>query len=165
MAEGKLTAKITGTDELLRRLALLDPEQNRRIVAPALRESALAVVRDAAANRIVRGGQSAPRPNILTSRDGALRQSLQSSNALDTTGLRRNFIEAGTDVPYGGVHEFGLTVTIRAHTRTRNGKKHRVKAHSAKFPPRPFLAPALTATAAEREAIFLKHWGQAGEIV
>ena len=74
----------------------------------------------------------------------------------DTTFLRKslavlkedkNQIAFGTHVPYAGVHNYGLRVranqNVRAHARTRNGKREQVRAHSRKidikFPERKFI--------------------------
>ena len=137
----RLSAKLVGAKQLEKRIADLNPEQNKRIVAPALRESMLLALRIAARDKILAGGQGPPRPNILTSRTGALRRSLGASTGLDVSGLPR-FIEGGTALIYGRVHEFG----------------------SGTHPPRPFLEPALADASKEFESIFVKHWKRAAEI-
>jgi phage gpG-like protein len=75
---------------------------------------------------------------------------------IDTTFLRKSLdvisednknIEMGTHVPYASVHNNGERVRaiqyVRAHSRTRNGKREQVKSHSRKidinFPERQFI--------------------------
>jgi len=53
------------------------------------------------------------------------------------------YIDVGTNVPYGIVHELGLTVTVPAHRRTRNGKSYQVGTYTANYPKRAFMAPAI----------------------
>lgn len=65
---------------------------------------------------------------------------------IDTTFLRKSLsvlkeddqtVTFGTHVPYAATHNFGLRVravqNIRAHTRTRNGKRYQVQAHIRKM--------------------------------
>lgn len=75
---------------------------------------------------------------------------------VDTTFLRKsldvleetdNSMSFGTHVPYAGLHNNGgrmrLVQYVRAHHRTRNGKREQVKGHSrkidTKFPKRQFI--------------------------
>ena len=75
---------------------------------------------------------------------------------IDTTFLRKSLavlsedkdnIEFGTHVPYASVHNNGermrVVQNVRAHHRTRNGKRHQVKPHTRKmditFPERKFI--------------------------
>ncbi len=75
---------------------------------------------------------------------------------IDTTFLRRSLavldenekhIAFGTHVPYAGLHNNGermrVNQNVRAHHRTRNGKREQVKAHNRKmdikFPKRQFI--------------------------
>lgn len=64
----------------------------------------------------------------------------------DTTFLRKslavlnedqNTVRFGTHVPYAATHNFGLRVravqNVRAHHRTRDGKRHEVQAHTRKM--------------------------------
>lgn len=75
---------------------------------------------------------------------------------IDTTFLRKSLavlsedkdsISFGTHVPYASVHNNGermrVIQNVRAHHRTRNGKRHQVKPHNRKmditFPERQFI--------------------------
>ena len=137
-----LTAKVETTGDVLAGLDRLNPGKNQRIAASALTECMLLTLRNAATKGIYPGGgRDAPvRPDILTSRTGTLRRSLSSSFALDRSGLPR-YIEGGTSLVYGAVHEYG-------------GRYH---------PSRPFLAPGLRLSEGEFEGIFVKWWEREGQ--
>jgi len=132
-----LTAKLVGTRELQRELDRLNPEQNRRITTPALLESMQLTLRDAARDKIFPGGDGPPRPDMLTSRTGTLRRSLTGNFAIDINE-RLLYVEGGTHLVYGAVHE-----------KTR----------------RAFLKPALRDTQGEFERIFRKWWAKSSEHV
>ncbi len=132
-----IRAQLVGSKELQRRLRKMNPKQNKRITTPALLESMQLTLRVAAREKILPGGGGPPRPDILTSRTGTLRRSLGLSTSLDRSGLRQGFIEGGTALIYGAVHE--------------NSR-------------RAFLKPALAQASAKFEAIFVKHWRRAGEV-
>lgn len=137
MAE--FAVQIVGTEELSRRLANLNPQQNKRIVRPALREMMLLSLRTSAREFIYPGGGGPPKAGILTSRTGTLRRSLASNFSLDDVGLRHPtapFIEGGTRLIYGAVHEKGNTT----------------------HPPRPFLQPGLDQSSSQFVSILNKHW-------
>jgi hypothetical protein len=119
----------------------MNPAQNARIVTPALLESMQLTLRDARMNRIIRGGGGPPKPGILTSRDGTLRGSLTGNQSIDQN-KRLRWIEGGTHLIYGRVHERGN----RTHPR------------------RPFLAPALAATREKYDDIFRRIWAREGEV-
>ena len=141
----RLSAKLIGGEALRRRIADLTPDQNRRIVAPALVESMLLTLRIAAREKIHPGSRSSgpPKPKILTSRHGGagLVGSLGRNEGLDKSGLP-NFIEGGTHLVYGKMHEGGL----------------------GPFPPRPFLGPALADAQRQYGDIFEKHWKRAADL-
>lgn len=177
-----LTVKLTGTEQLQRVLESIRSPRNRRVLAASLTEAAMLTARIAATQKIIRGGRrrsgrgfsDAPAdPTRLTSRSGRLRGSLAGRGyrqGIDTTGVPR-FIEVGTDVGYGAVHEFGGTVsqTVGRHTRTsafgRPTKPYQVGPYrrTARYPARPFLAPALTDAAKQFERIFVFHYRRAIE--
>ena len=142
MGDVFLTAKLETPRDVIAGLERLNPAVNKTIAARALTESMLTVLRYAASKAIYPGGgRNAPvRNGILTSRTGTLRRSLSSSFALDRSGLPR-YIEGGTNLIYGAVHEYG-------------GRFHKA---------RPFLRPALAATQREFEAIFNKWWEREGQ--
>ena len=175
MADEFLRARVEGTEELKRQLERLNPGLNREISARSLSESMLLVLRNAATRGIYRGGKGDPKTDILTSRTGTLRRSLSSSFALDRAGLPR-FIEGGTNLIYGAVHEQGGTFnigssTVRAHTRKVRGigtpldiKSHTRRAHTATYPQRSFLAPGLRMSESQFPVIFSKWWKRLGDL-
>lgn len=139
-----LRVKVEGDRAVIAGIAQWNPAMNPRIMGMALTEMAMLTMRTAAQRHIRRGGGGKPRPNILTSRTGALRSSLTqesgsigktswTGSALDDSGLPRS-VEAGSSLVYAAIHE-----------------------RSA----RSFLAPALAESSRSFEAIYLKHWERA----
>jgi hypothetical protein len=135
MADG-LSVKFVGGKALLRDLDKMDPSQQRKIIVPALLESVQLTLRIAAREKILPGGKGKPRANKLTSRTGALRGSLSGTFSIDRRGLPR-FIEGGTELVYGAVHENS---------------------------PRAFLSPALADAREQFEGIFIKHWARVANL-
>ncbi len=131
-----IQAKLIGSAELRRRLRKMNPKQNARIVRPALLESGLLVTRIAARDKILPGGSGPPKPSILTSRTGTLRRSLTSNFAVQLNA-QLQFVDAGTHLLYGAVHE--------------NSR-------------RAFLKPAFRDASRNFDDIFRKHWARAGEV-
>ena len=131
-----IQAKLIGGKEPQRRLDKMDPEKNARITTPALLEGGQLIARIAAREKILPGGGGPPRPDILTSRTGTLRRSLTSNFAVQLN-RRLRFVDVGTHLLYGAVHE--------------NSR-------------RAFLKPALRDSSSKFEAIFVKHWARAGEV-
>ena len=132
----RLTAKLVGGKALRKELARLDPSTTRAILDPSLTESMLLALSIAQREKIHAGGTGPPRANILTSRTGMLRRSLASDRAIDRSGLGRGFIEGGTALVYGAVHEF------------RNSGQ------------RAFLSPGLVDAELKFPAIIEKHWAR-----
>ena len=143
-------------DEALRRLLEnIDPGESPAWVMRALVAAGLRVQRNAATKQIRRGGKGKPLPRKITSRTGTGRRSIR----VDRGGLNRLFVDVGSDLAYMAVHETGGTFLRRAHTRlTPSGGLARVRAHSATFPQRPWLAPALDEENAEMGNIFVREW-------
>lgn len=138
--------QVTGVDAIIRGLERANPGLNRKITTDALVESALLVTRAGAQRHIRRGGGGPPRPNILTSRTGALRRSYsQQGSSLDKSGLP-NKIAAGSNLVYSRIHELG--------GRAGRGRLSRI-------PKRPVLAPALAEESPNFPRIFEKHWARA----
>lgn len=96
-----------------------------------------------------------PVDNILTSRTGALRSSIQvTPRPEDTAAL------VGPSVKYGAIHEFGGTINVGARSwrggfrkaskqrksdRTKLGsyvRRHSIGAYTIRIPPRPYMRPA-----------------------
>ena len=149
MGDDFLTAKIEGSREVLAGLARLNPGQNRKIAGRALTESMLLALRNSATRAIFPGGKGPPKADMLTSRTGTLRRSLASSFALDRSGLPR-YIEGGTNLVYGAVHEYGGTTPL--------GNTGQM------MPRRPFLEPGLRMSEDQFPAIFAKWWAREGGV-
>jgi phage gpG-like protein len=123
-------------DRLLNRIS---PKQNRNIWRNSLRRMALLVSNNAKTQQIAQGGGPV-RDHKLTSRT----YSLAGSITEDFAQIPK-LASVIAPVPYGAIHEYGGTVTRRAHQRTRDGTTFRVSAHSATYKRRPYLEPALDA--------------------
>ncbi len=150
-----IRATVTGERRLLAVLNGINPKQNPEFVRRALTKGGLLVQREAALKHIKRGGKGAPLRDRLTSRTGTGRRSIR----VDRGGLPRLFVDIGSDLKYMQLHETGGTVTRRSHSRrSRKGKIHTVKAHSATFPARPYLKPALEAVDDKLEGLFFREW-------
>lgn len=160
-----LQVSLEGQRELQRLMARLDPKrQGVRWQRAALLRAGLLVQKIATQKKIRRGGAtrkgtSAPILGVLTSRTGTLRRSI----AVDR-GPLPGAVEVGSALKYAGVHETGGVFQIPRHTRAL-GEAGRsggvavavVKAHKAKFPKRPFLAPALEDVTPKLPSIFTKE--------
>lgn len=148
---------VTGEKTLNRVLRNINPRENPEFVRRALTKGGLFIQRNAAEKQIKRGGRGRPLPDRLTSRTGTGRRSIRT----DRGGLPRFFIDIGSDLKYMQLHETGGTVSVRAHSRRgRKGGTHRVRAHSATFPARPYLAPAIAAVDSDLEGLFLRGWNR-----
>jgi phage gpG-like protein len=171
-----MRVNILGADELSKRLAQMDPKTNQAIMTDSLRTIAGLILRNAKDIQITGGGRGKskalkPLPNRLTSRTGTLRRSI----GINLAPLPRA-VEVGTDLTYGAVHEKGgrisvPTSTVSAHTRrVVFGRRvapfkvpsHTRRAHSAKYPPRPFLKPAAAATRPRWPAVVNEKWRKHG---
>ena len=167
-----LQVSIEGQKELQRLMARLDPKrQGVRWQRAALLRAGLLVQKTAAQKKIRRGGatrkgSSRPLLGVLTSRTGTLRRSIRVDR-----GPLPGAIDIGTGLTYGGVHELGGVYGIGRHSvsaHTRNvvfGKRvaaftvprHSRGPYSARFPRRPFLAPALEEITPQLPSIFVKE--------
>jgi len=146
-----------GLDDALRVLDRLNLKANpgKRAAAKILISIANEIASNAQSTQILRGGGKGPAtdpPTKVTSRTGTLRRSI----AVDRGELGSLIVSIGTDLVYGAVHEEGGRIKIpqtrvREHKRkSAFGKKfpaftvpaHTRKAHTAKYPKRPFLRPA-----------------------
>jgi len=146
--------RIEGGKRLRKALDRLDPAANHRIFRKSLRQAALLLATNAKHRQIAKGG-GAVKPGRLTNRSGWLKDSIGPNYH----GLPI-YVEVGTKVPYAAVHEFGGTYKIKTHRAKskRTGESWTVKAHTAHFPERPFLAPALNAIAPKIPGIVIRNW-------
>ena len=144
---------VNGGDRELRRVIRgIDPETNPRYIRQALRKGGLLIQRNAARKQIKPGGKGPPERTRLTSRTGTGRRSIR----VDRGGLTNFFVDIGSDLKYMQLHEVGGTVQRRQHTRQlAGGTLVTVRAHSATFGARPYLAPALDAVERDLEALFV----------
>jgi phage gpG-like protein len=157
-----LSLRVQGLDELQERLNRLSPKKNSAWVARALKKAAFLTQKIAAKEKIKRGGKGAPVARMLTSRTGTLRRSIRVNRSPLPWA-----IEVGTDLTYGAVHETGGTFSVPSYMRTlamstRSGGSSvaRVKAHTRKYPPRPFLGPGLEKAAKDFDRIFSSEWAK-----
>lgn len=158
---------VTGIQEVSDLLKRIDPKTAPAIIRDSLRKSALRVQAVAASESLIRGGKQAPHPTRLTSRTGTGRRSIGTD--FGELPIR---VSVGSALQYMALHERGGSVLVpgsivRAHRRnTAFGKRvkpftvpqHYRSAHSATYPARPWLAPALDKVRDEVPGIFLREW-------
>jgi hypothetical protein len=172
-----LSITVQGTDELRARLARINPKQNPAWVSRSLERCAELTQVIAAKEKIIQGsrfrGPKGPRggkgklrsagvhPTKLTSRHGGA--GIVGSIRVNK-GPLPYAIEVGSDKAYAPVHEFGGTIrvgsymrTIAHSTRSGGASVARVKSHSRKYPPRPFLGPGLEKASKSFDRIFTRE--------
>lgn len=165
MAETTIFIEIPGTAEMHAKLAA-KPAILHRGLARALRLSGEAVLGRAIQN--VSGV-------VLHVQTGTLRRRLMRT-PVDEATLS---LEVGSPTLYAPIHEYGMTVNVPAHQRrllprtasgVRLSKKPRairlttvVRAHTATYPPRPFLRPAVFASIPDIKKVFIQELGKAVE--
>ncbi len=162
-----IRTEVVGGARLAALYARLDIKKNPAPVGRALRRIALETQR-IATGKIRRGGSLRPAPTVLTSRTGTGRRSI----ATDFSSLPFTAV-VGSDLAYMAVHETGGTVNkpasqVSAHTRTvvfgRTVAPFQVPgytrgAHTATYPPRPFLGPAVDDMVPGRaQTIIVEEW-------
>ena len=163
MAETRITIEIPGSAEMQAKLAA-KPQLVRRAVIGALRLGGEAVLARAIVN--VSG-------KVLRVRTGTLKRRLHRS-PVDKAGLQ---VVISDPVKYAPIHEFGGTFTVPQHQRRifargprggrLTGKKRTVRAfvtvraHSATYPARPFMRPALEDSVEDIHRIFVRSLGEA----
>ena len=148
-------------------LARLSPDKNPRVLSRSLRRIALET-QARATNKIRRGGSLRPAPSVLTSRTGTGRRSISTD-----LGSLPHSATVGSNLGYMALHEEGGSITrpahsVVAHTRTvAFGRKlprfnvpgYSVRAHSARYPARPWLSPAVDEMVPDRaSAIVVDEW-------
>lgn len=151
--ETRIQIEIPGTGEMQAKLAA-KPKLIRRAVIRALRISGESVYARALAN--VSG-------KVLKVQTGTLRRRLHTTPVSEEG--ESLFVTIADPVSYAPIHEYGGTFTVpqhqrRAFARGRGGRKQRVaglgknapfvirklitiRAHTATYPARPFMRPAL----------------------
>jgi phage gpG-like protein len=146
---------VENEEDVVRALVQIDPKKNPTFVRQALIGGGLLIQKNAALKQIKSGGKGAPLKTKLTSRSGDGRRSIR----VDRGGLGRFYVDIGSDLKYMQLHEVGGTVSRRAYTRkSPSGGTHKVRAHTATYPPRPFMKPALNAVNRELRQIFTLGW-------
>lgn len=86
---------------------------------------------------------------VLEQRSGNLARSVSAPNVTTSTGDITGLITQGKEAPYGVVHEYGGTFTVREHLRRTKKGMATVRSHSATYPERSFMRSALEAHKAE----------------
>ena len=149
-----LVVTVTGTEPFMAALARVSAPKVDRALSAALTKCALVVQRVAADEKIVHGAAKgqAPLPDKLTARHGGA--GLVGSLGIDKRSLPAS-AHVGSALVYAPVHELGLTTSVPSHTRRRGSTTYRVSAYRARYPKRPYLAPALAAAADRFPAIFI----------
>lgn len=148
--------KVTGAKDVRDLLARMNPAQNRRITSAALLIGGQAVKTEAAQRQLIVGRRTAaPDRTRVTVRSSRLQKSIRVNRA----GMPKH-VDIGSDVAYARQHETGGVVSIPAHNRKhpRSGRVHRVRAHTARYPQRSYLTPALEEVAPKMPRVFLKSW-------
>jgi hypothetical protein len=175
-----LAVSVEGLDKLQDRLNGMSPRKNPAWVSRALVKSAALTQRIAAKQMIIQGsrfrGPKGPRggkgkmmsagthPRKLTSRHGG-------SGIVGSIRVNRSplpwAIEVGSDKAYAHVHEVGGTFRVPSYMRTivqstRSGAASvaRVRAHTRRYPQRPYLKPGLEKASQDFERIFAKEWAK-----
>ena len=165
-----IRTELVGADKLIEAFRRLNPEANPAPVGRAMRRIGLET-QARATNKMRRGGSLAPAPSVLTSRTGTGRRSISTD-----FGSLPFVVAVGSPLEYMAVHESGGTVSVpahsvRQHTRTvafgRTVKpftvpSHTRRAHTARFPRRPWLEPAVDEMVPERASqIIVDEWSGA----
>jgi phage gpG-like protein len=177
----KLKVEVTGIKQISGMLKDLSPDESQEIVVKSLQDCAKLVQINAVNKQIMGGGAKAvsrgrgvqikPHPTRLTSRTGTLRRSISINQQRVPA-----WIDIGTDLKYGAVHELGFkgNVFISGHYREITqafGRRIKptevaVRSHvrSVNIPKRPFLKPALEEVEDRFPAIFMKHWRRVANV-
>ena len=159
---------VTGGKEFEDALRRLPPRENAKVKSLGLRAVALAVQANAAKLQMFPGGKGPPRANQLTSRTGTGRRSIRT-NFAKLPGES----QVGSDLKYMAAHEAGGQFTIKSHSVREHTRKFAFgkklapfkvptftrKAHSATFPKRPWLQPAIDEIVPSKaERIMVDFW-------
>lgn len=103
---------------------------------------------------------------ILKNRTGTLRRRVNYALTIADKGLTAT---VGTNLVYAGIHEYGGTVTVRAHTRRmtkawgralKHPRQVSVRAHTATYPERSYLRSSLRENEARIKANIAAAVGQ-----
>lgn len=153
---------VAGIDRLLAALARISPAENRQMMGGFLVGAATLIRNRAVQDTIIRGGKGPPDPVRITSRTGTGRRSI----SVDTEASPAS-VSVGSHLVYMALHEAGGSVsvprsTVASHTRTiafgRRRKPFTVPtysraAHTATYPARPWLVPAIELATKDIEAL------------
>ena len=167
-----ISVNVSGLKSVQAALKRANPKANTQIPAKFFTRVAGEIQRNAKDKQIAGGGRGKGKalvalPRKLTSREGTLRRSIRVNR-----GPLPWAVEVGTDLGYGAVHEFGgrfsiPSANVASHTRNvAFGKKvkpftvpaHTRKAHTAKYPKRAFMQPALDAITPRMGKILVDVW-------
>jgi phage gpG-like protein len=134
-----IRVSVVGTKELKRKLAKLNPGQNKRIMVKSLTDCAVEIQADATLNQI-RGGRGF-KFKAYDKRDVlATKLTSRTGDLIGSIGLNKRplpgAIEVGTHLVYGAMHEQGL----------------------GRMKKRPFLEPALDKVGSKFNDIIVKNW-------
>ena len=146
-----IRVQMVGVENLLAAYQRVNPKANPEIFGRTLKRIALET-QELAANNLIRGGSQAAVSGKLTSRTGTGRRSI----GVDFGSLPLS-ASVGSHLKYMAVHETGGTFSVPSHqvaehTRTvvfgRKVAPFKVPSftrggHSATFPARPWLGPAI----------------------
>lgn len=132
-----MAATIVGQEQVERVLELAGP-QLRQALNAALEVQGVKLAQYAKFHKL--SGQ------VLHVRTGTLRRSVHST--ANDSDPNHFYVDVGTNVPYGAVHEFGFQglVSVREHLRrAKSGKESIVRAHTMhmNLRARPWLRPSL----------------------
>jgi hypothetical protein len=163
-----IKATVTGGKAYEAALKKLSPRENAKVKSLGLRAIAVAVQENAAKFQMYPGGKGPPRARQLTSRTGTGRRSIRT-NFSKLPGES----QVGSDLKYMAAHEAGGQFTIKAHSVRQHTRKFAFgrklapftvptfmrKAHSATFPKRPWLEPAVDEIVPSKaERIMVDFW-------
>ncbi len=162
-----IRVEVVGAEKLLAAFQRVNPTANPQPVGRALRRIALET-QAKATNKIRRGGSLKPARGVLTSRTGTGRRSISTDfSSLPFTS------KVGSTLGYMALHEgdggAGTTVNVpshavKSHTRTVvfgrtvspfSVPGYTVRAHSARYPRRPWLEPAVDEMVPDRASTII----------
>ena len=135
-----------------------------RVVDKTLKELGLSIARNAKTKQIILSG-----PDDVVDEKRITRRTPSYGLLKSISSIlkeQQDAVIVGTNIEYGGVHEYGFegTVTVRSHQRSvafgRKVAPFDVPSHkrNMKITARPYLQPALEQESKNFHKIFTKHW-------